>query len=102
MAVKIHCSSCGNFIKDAKQDEIQKITGKEICGECAAKINGALKFIDDTVADFKKNIEKMVSDAKKDFGNMDKVHNKFLNTITSLHTTTSAELRRRVQDTIGE
>jgi len=37
MAIKIFCSSCEQFIRNASPSEISNLTGQEICENCANK-----------------------------------------------------------------
>ena len=43
MAVKTFCTICEKFIKDVTDYELKKLTGKEICTECADRVNGIIK-----------------------------------------------------------
>jgi len=100
MAVKIVCSMCEVFIKDANANELNRITGKEICKDCAAKLDEAHGFITVSIKQFKQDLEKLVADAKKNFNMLDATYKKFINEATGLQTTTTAEIKRRLEDVL--
>ena len=42
MTVKIECNVCERFIKDVDPSKFSQLTGREICSECAGRIEVAL------------------------------------------------------------
>ena len=100
MAVKIVCSMCQVFIKDVQTNEINRITGKEICKGCVAKLDEAHGFITTSIKQFKQDLEELVAEAKKNFNMLDAVYKKFINEITGLQTTTTAEIKKRLEDVL--
>lgn len=56
MAVKVHCSICDKFIQEMEKYEFDKLTGKELCGECGEKVK---KVIDELVAKEKEHVAKI-------------------------------------------
>ena len=50
MAVKIFCSACQQFIRDAKQAEISSLKGTEICSACETRVNTLLVEVEKTHA----------------------------------------------------
>ena len=102
MAVKIYCSICERYIKNAGDDEISKLTGKEICSTCSKKMSDLKSYIDSKIEGYEKDLMKMLSDAKKKFGELDKVHNKFFSEARSLQTTLKAEINSRMGSEVVE
>jgi len=39
MAVKIFCNACQSFIKNATKNDLNTLTGDEICSSCETRIN---------------------------------------------------------------
>ena len=100
MAIKTFCSICERFIKNVETNEIQRLTGKEICPDCGVKVKESQAFLDISIKTYKVEIEKMLSEAKKKFGSLDASHNKFISDATGLYKTTEAELKRRLEDVL--
>jgi acetylglutamate kinase len=49
MAVKVFCNCCQEYIKDCKPNEMSSLRGNEICSSCEAKVNSALKAVEDAM-----------------------------------------------------
>jgi uncharacterized Zn finger protein (UPF0148 family) len=98
MSVKTFCSICESFIKDVEANELQKLTGKEICAGCGAKVKESQAFLSESIAKYKTEIEKMLSEAKKKFGSLDAAYSRFMSDGTSLYKTTEAELKARLEN----
>lgn len=46
MAVKIFCNSCQNFIKNATRNDLNVLTGEEICPGCETRVRTAVDDIE--------------------------------------------------------
>ena len=46
MAVKIFCNSCQEFIKNATKNDLNGLTGQEICQPCEAKVKSAFDEVE--------------------------------------------------------
>lgn len=46
MAVKIFCNSCQKFIKNAKKNDLNILTGSEICQECEETVKTAFEEVE--------------------------------------------------------
>jgi len=93
MAVKVHCSKCGVFIKNAEQAEIQKLTGKEICPECNARIQAVFKELDTFEKKYKEDIKKLDVKSRQDMASFEKAIVRLRNDGQGLFTTIKAELK---------
>ena len=96
MAIDIKCSVCEKFIKEANDEDIQRLTGKEVCTDCGNKATEVNNFVDSKITKYIDDLEKMLSDAKKKYGKLDEVHNKFYSNARSLQTTLKAEINSRI------
>jgi len=97
MAVKVYCSACDVFIKNADVQELKVLTGKEKCVDCGKKIEELYQFVDTRIANFNKDIENRLGRIKKKFNTLDTIANKFHTDAQSLYTTTRAELDSHLQ-----
>lgn len=46
MAVKVFCSACREYIKDANPKEIRNLTGDEICDSCRVSVKNAFDEVE--------------------------------------------------------
>jgi len=98
MAVKVHCSICDKFIKDVDNYEFQKLTGKEMCNKCGAKVSGMYQKIDNLKDDFAKEAILIQQRMKKTTESFNKVMERYSKDIASFYTTRTAEIDSRMQD----
>ena len=66
MAVKVVCSICDEFIKNA--EDMRSLTGREVCGRCGKRIDETFQHLDKSIKDFDIEIKSMYDKAKKLYG----------------------------------
>jgi excinuclease UvrABC ATPase subunit len=59
MSVKLFCNQCQKHIRDAEQRDFAKLTGEEICEDCAGRNKQAFKEIDKIQAEARAVINKL-------------------------------------------
>ena len=43
--LKLHCNNCQKFIREVEPISAGKLTGEEVCTDCAGKMDGAIEEI---------------------------------------------------------
>lgn len=98
MAVKVYCSACDVFIKNADVQELKVLTGKEKCEDCGKKIQALYQVVDERVAHYNAELEQRLDTAKRKFATLDKAHNRFYTDGKSLYSTVKAELDAHLEN----
>jgi hypothetical protein len=75
MAVKIFCSACQQFIKDATRVEIRTVTGEEICSDCEKGVKNAFDEVEKSARRAIVQIETVRDQAK---ANLERLYKKVI------------------------
>ena len=102
MAVKVHCSVCDVFIKNVEPFELQKLTGKEICADCAKKIADTMKVLDTSQKEYLAQIEKLHKEAKSKYMKLDEIYNHFSAQAKDMLVRMRAELEDMIQRVLSK
>jgi len=77
MSVKIFCNACQRFIKDASKNDLNILTGQEVCQDCEQKVKSAFDEVEKVARrgivqierkrdDLRAELERMVKKVIKD------------------------------------
>lgn len=97
MSVKLHCVACERFIKDLSEAEVKKITGKELCVDCAEKYKEVYSGLDKAVVDYKKDMEAVYSEFAREFSRVQKFKEQNMSQINTIFTNAKSEIDRIVR-----
>ncbi len=100
MAVKVICSICDNFIKEAT--EFQSLTGNEICDRCGKKIDRLFEQLESSKKKYDNEIQVLFVDAKKKFDKLEAIYNRYHSDAKSFYTTFRAELQSAKEGVMNE
>lgn len=119
MAVDVRCEICSRLIRRVEIKDIHSVGRDEICDECNKQVGMIYKDFEDSVAKFKAflsetnaesakeykrinyKVENLYKEFKEAFEKSDrqlkKTHEKYMNDIQSLFTTTNAEIGDKIR-----
>lgn len=83
MTVKIECNVCERFIEDVDPSKFSQLTGREICKECAGKIETALKGFKEIKLETQKKFDDYYSDFMAEISKLERYKQQVIHKINS-------------------
>ena len=85
MGIRIHCKICEIFIKEAVGDDIQKLTGTEVCQECNTRVKKKMGDFDKLYAKNVEDINKLAKEADTYYKTIEQDRLKYVNNLKGLY-----------------
>ena len=92
MAVRIMCSVCDKFIREARVAEMRNLTGTEICQPCEKRIEFVMNDIKIISQNSQKDLLEQAATVKKNLDVVEKIAKQAINSIEATKQRVTSEL----------
>ena len=70
MPIRVFCSCCGETMRDIRPQDIDRLSGKEMCASCQEKFESVRAQLDKTHAVILRKLEVLYKNAKQDLNSL--------------------------------